>query len=175
VTTLPPISAKDLTISKFKSALECADFECEDVKYADFLKKMEEAETLQLENTSVTYLFRLQSEIVGYVTLALHSVRKEQLSEDLRKTHRFRDIPCLLLAQLARKSTYAGRGLGQIMVAWTIDTARKLSREAGCRYVIVDAEPHKKAHYEAYFGFKTLPQRKGDKTTLMYFDLGRRK
>jgi hypothetical protein len=45
----------DLTISKFKSALECEDFECEDTKYADFIKKIEEAETLQLENTSVTW------------------------------------------------------------------------------------------------------------------------
>ena len=60
------------------------------------------------------------------------------------------------------------------MVAWVVDAARRLSEETGCRYVVVDAEPGKKKHYETYFGFKALPQRRGEKTTLMYFDLGKR-
>jgi len=122
----------------------------------------------------VTYLFRAKTEVVGYVTLAMASVRKERLSKDLRKAHRFKDIPCLRLAQIARKSTYTKRGLGRIMVAWAFDKASRLSQEVGCRYVILDSEPDKKEHYEKYLWFKALPLRRGDKTVLMYFDLGRR-
>jgi hypothetical protein len=102
------------------------------------------------------------------------SLKKERVSKEVRSSHRFKEIPCLLLGQLARKSSYSGRGLGPIMVAWVFDTASRLSEEVGCRYVIVDAEPGKAEHYESRLWFKALPKRKGDKTTLMYFNLGKK-
>ena len=120
----------------------------------------------------MTYLFKINSTILGYVTIAMGSVRKEHLRE-LRESQRFRHIPCLLLGQMARDITYKGKGVGKIMVSWVFSKASELSREVGCRYVLVEAEPDKEIAYQN-FGFQPLPPRRGSNTVLMYFDLGPR-
>ena len=165
------ISPKDVTVSKYKSPSECTNFQCEKKKYADFILKETEAKKLQLEKTSVTHLFRVKEDVAGYVTLAMTSLERDALPRKIRRSHRFKDIPCLLLGQMARGINYKGRGLGNIMAAWVQNKASELSRDAGCRYVVVDAELDKETRYEEY-GFVALPKRRGSKTVLMYFDLG---
>ena len=60
-----------------------------------------------------------------------------------------------------------------ILVDFVIATANTLGKDIGCRFVMVDAERDQVARYES-FGFEALPADAGDKTVLMFFDLGLR-
>ncbi len=168
------ISAREVTVSRFKSPSECSHFQCEKVGYTTFLQDKNQAKRLEAENTSVTYLFRVGSDIIGYVTLAMSSLKRSDLPKSLQDSHRFSKIPCLLLGQMARDKRYRNKGVGKIMVAWVRSRAYELSREVGCRFVILDAELDRKDHYERYLGFKALPQDPGKNNVPMYFDLGMR-
>ena len=129
---------------------------------------------LQAENTCVTYLFRVGGDVAGYVTLAMGSLKKGDLPVDVRGLHHFRMVPCLLLGQMARDIAYKGKGIGKTMFDWVLLRADELSRQVGCRYVILEAEHDRRSHYEKYLGLQALPQRRGSRTTMMYFDLGLR-
>jgi hypothetical protein len=139
-----------------------------------FVRDKNEALKLQSENTCISYLFRFEEDVVGYVTLAMGSLKRADLPADVRPLHHFSRVPCLLLGQMARDIRFKGEGIGGLMFDWVLSKADELSHEIGCRYVILEAEQDRKSHYEKYFSLKPLPQRQGSKTTVMYFNLGLR-
>lgn len=165
------LSAEDVKVSLYKSPDECQSFQCEKRGYADFIQDANEALKCQSDNLSVTYLFKKDSTPIGYVTLAMGSLQKKRLPKDRKEAKRFPNVPSLLLGQLARDQRYKGQGVGEIMIDWVLRTANDLSQRVGCRYVILDAELDKIAHYKKHFGFQDIPREPGDTHTIMFFDL----
>lgn len=77
----------------------------------------------------------------------------------------------MLLAQMARNRSYKGKGIGKIMIDFTIAKAYEIGEHVGCRYVILDAELDTVQLYKEYH-FEEIPSDDGDKTRLMFFDSG---
>ncbi len=166
------LSPEDVTVSKYGSPDECKDFNCEKAGYARFIQDPREAQRCQSENLCVTYLFKKSGKTIGYVCIAMGALQRKSLPKKRIQQKRFRNVPSPLLGQMARDVNYTKQGVGRIMVDWVLSTASRLSQEVGCRFVILDAELDKVEHYKNRFGFKPIPLEKGDKTALMYFDLG---
>jgi len=165
------LSPEQIKVSLFQTPDEFKDFNCEKQDYCDFVQRPEEAQKYLNENLGVTYIFRHENEVAGFVTLAMASLRKKDLPEERRKQKPFRDVPSLLLGHMARDSKYKGQGLGEIMMDWVVATAHRIGMEVGCRFVIVDAEEDVVERYRKY-GFELIPPDTGNRTFLMYFDLG---
>jgi len=165
------LSPEQVKVSLFGTPNEFKDFQCEKQDYCDFVQRPEEAQKYLTENLGVTYVFRHDGNITGFVTLAMASLRKKDLPEERKKQKPFRDVPSLLLGHMARDSKYKGQGVGEIMMDWVIAPAHRLGMEVGCRFVILDAEEDAVKRYQKY-GFELIPPDKNDKTFLTYFDLG---
>jgi len=168
------VSTEEVTVSLYCSTEEFKDFQCEKIGYTDFVKNPQEALKYQDENLGVTYVFKHKGCPIGYVTLAMGALNKKELPEKRQEQKPFRNIPSLLLGQMARDSNLKGQGVGKLMVDFTLDVAQKLAQKTGCRFVIVDSERDKESRYQS-FGFESIPPKPRDKTVLMFFDLGMRK
>ena len=155
------LSAEDVKVSLYRSPDECRTFQCEKQGYADFIQDSNEALKCQSDRLSMTYVFKKDNTIIGYVTLAMGALQKKRLPKDRKKAKRFPNVPSLLLGQLARDRRFKGEGVGGIMVDWVLRTANELSKKIGCRYVILDAELDKIEYYKKNFGFQDLPASPG--------------
>jgi len=168
------LSSEDIRVSKYRSNDEFKEFQCEKKGYSDFVQDPNEALKYYRENLGVTYVFKFKGTPVGFVTLAMASLRKKDLPKERREQKPFRDVPSLLLGHMARDSRFKGEGVGRIMIDWVLLTAHRLADEVGCRFVVLDAEKDKVELYRSEYGFELIPPDKASRLSLMYFDLGLR-
>jgi GNAT superfamily N-acetyltransferase len=166
-------SASDFEVRRYSICAVWKGFQCEKEGFSDFVTDAAEAEKFQKENLGVTYGFWKEETPIGYVTLAMASLQRKELPSERKENKPYRHVPSLLIGQMARDERHRGRGVGKIMVDFVIATANALGKDAGCRFVIVDAERDQVGRYEG-FGFEALPADAGDRTVLMFFDLGLR-
>ena len=79
------------------------------------------------------------------------------------------DVPVILLARLAVDRRFGGRGLGRELLAAALRVSLSVSKEAGCRCIIVDAYPTATDWYRRY-GFSALEENKSG-AVRMYLDI----
>lgn len=168
------LSTADFIVTKYSSPDEFVDFVCEKKGYVTFVQNPAEALRHQELKLGITYVFKHETKSVGFITLAMSALERKNLPKQSRKEKPHPDVPCLLLGQMARDSRYRGKGVGNVMMTFVLDTAVTLSKQIGCRFVILEAEPDKVAHYEKYYGFVRVPKPPEEDLTLMYFDLNQR-
>jgi GNAT superfamily N-acetyltransferase len=94
---------------------------------------------------STTYLLTYDAVITGYVTVCMSGIALDR--RERGPAIRYQDVSALKLAQLGVDRAYQGRGIGHDAVSFTIDLAQWLGRQAGCRYVILDAQPDLEGWY----------------------------
>ncbi|HZD36557.1 MAG TPA: GNAT family N-acetyltransferase, partial [Nitrososphaeraceae archaeon] len=117
-------------------------FKNEKAKYANYLIK--EAFRDHESNIGRVFLFiyKPDNEIAGYVALAMSNLpRKTHMN--LKGLTNYPDVPALLLGQMARNLDYAHMGMGRYMLDWVIDHGIKLSKEVGCRIIMLNSEKDK--------------------------------
>lgn len=167
------LSYDDVTVSLYESPEDFQDFQCEKSKYCDFVQKREEASEYYHKNLGVTYVFWSKSDQrpIGFVTLAMGSLRRERLPKEREEEKPFRHVPSLLLGHIARDRRYKGQGAGQIMVDWVLSKANSLAGEVGSRFIILDSEMDKVDLYKKY-AFEPIPPDPKAQTCTMFFDLG---
>lgn len=71
------LSSEDIRVSKYRSNDEFKEFQCEKKGYSDFVQDPNEALKYYRENLGVTYVFKFKGTPVGFVTLAMASLRKK--------------------------------------------------------------------------------------------------
>jgi hypothetical protein len=167
------LSYQDVAVSLFRSPDDFRDFQCEKSEYRDFVQRPEEASQYYRENLGVTYVFWSGKDRrpIGFVTLAMGSLKKQDLPAEREEKKPFRHVPSLLLGHIARDERYKGQGAGQIMVDWVLSKASSLGDEVGCRFVILDSEKEMVERYKGY-AFELIPPEPNDRTCVMFFDLG---
>lgn len=167
------LSYEDVAVSLFRSPDDFRDFQCEKSEYRDFVQRREEALQYYWENLGVTYVFwsGKDQRPIGFVTLAMGSLKKRDLPAEREEKKPFRHVPSLLLGHIARDERYKGQGAGQIMVDWVLNKATSLADEVGCRFIILDSERDMVQLYKRY-GFEPIPPEPNDRTYIMFFDLG---
>lgn len=170
------IEPQDVVIEKITSKHNLNSFKSYEQELVDFL--VEDALNNQTQRLSVTFLWLYENKLAGYVTLLNDKINLEgNLKEFFReKDIHYKSLPALKIGRLCVHDDFLRRGLGRLMVLFSIKQANEISEEkAGCKFITLDAKRNERReldsiHFYKKLGFKLLKaRRKG--TTPMYLDL----
>lgn len=133
-------------------------FDCGDHALDSYLKR--HAWINQEQNLiGVTYVAVAEGHpkiVLGYYTLANGDVPRDSLPTGITKDlPRYQNLPVALLARLAVDHRFQGSGLGKNLLRHAFENILNLSRQVGCRYVIVDAYATAVEWYTKY-GFTAI-------------------
>lgn len=78
-------------------------------------------------------------DVVGFYGLAMSSVHRGDAPKKIRPRPAPKEIPCLLLGQLAVDRRWHGRGIGMGLLKDALIRATRIAGEAGMRAVVVNA------------------------------------
>jgi hypothetical protein len=120
----------------------------DDLGCDDFIHKPEEALLYQKERHGITYLFRVNDEVIGFVTIAMGSLPAKKIGGKDKELFRHKEFPCLLIGRLAVSNANRRSHVGSYLCDWSIGVALKYSRDIGCRYVILQTTKEK---YESFY------------------------
>ena len=108
--------------------------------------------------------------VLGYFTLAASSIPRDRLPKKLTRGLPHYDLPLILLARLAVDKRFAGRGLGQALLAEAFRISLRIADEIGCRCLVTDAYRHKIGWYAKY-GFVPIEGAIEEGPQKMFLDL----
>ena len=113
----------------------------------------------QRAGASVTYVLDRGSQIVGFYTLALHTIESgEALGRLGAGKPRQRPIPVILLARLGLDRSVQGAGLGGDVLKDALARCAAAADEIGGRAVLVHAKSAEAAAFYQRYGFVPLEQ-----------------
>lgn len=109
---------------------------------------------------ATTRLIFVKGIFAAYLTLAIDAIELGSREKD--PGTRYLSLPALKLAQLGVATTLQGSGLGKHLVGFTVAYAQLLSREVGCRYVTLHAQPDLEGWYarQGFVRNKTIQKRR---------------
>jgi GNAT superfamily N-acetyltransferase len=125
---LSEITPEDIDLEKLSSTPP-EEFDCDGAEQNEFFKN--HALKDQQSNVSVTYVAIVDKTVAGFVALTMDEI--PLYAHERPQDCRFGYLPALKLAQLGVDKKFAKRGLGKILVAFAVTTARELSEIVGCR------------------------------------------
>jgi len=129
-------------------------FACGDEEYDLFLRRYAGQNQERLF-VGTTYVACDGPRVVGYVTVAVGQVERDDLPDGDRPGLPRYPLPVLRLARLAVDRAHQGRGLGGRLAAHAFCVALQIRDSAGCVGVVVDALPGRTSFY-ADLGFVEL-------------------
>ncbi|MBP8811505.1 MAG: GNAT family N-acetyltransferase [Kofleriaceae bacterium] len=101
-----------------------------------------------------TYVGVVDDAVVGFVTVSVVTMRREQVGPERRKLPP-QPLPVLLLARLGVDKASQSQGRGQTLLKHVFRLARQISAAVGCVGVFVDSKPTAVGWYQK-LGFVTL-------------------
>lgn len=160
------------TIRQLEEFDDVVSFDCGDEPLNNYLKR--HAWTNQQKmSIGVTYVALEEAApraVLGYFTLAASSIPRDRFQKKyVRGLPRY-DVPLILLARLAVDQRFAGKGLGNALIAEAFKIALRVANDVGCRYIIADAYPHRVEWYAKY-GFIPIAGAAKDGPQKMFLDI----
>jgi len=155
-------------------------FQSYEKELEDFLK--EDALEQQERNISVTYLWFLResNELVAYITLSPDCIKLKNINQELSQKFRdkginYRSLPALKIGRLCVDDKFLRKGIGTLLIQFTINKAYEMSKNVGCRFIYLDAKRNKDKskdviHFYKKMGFELYKDR-NNKETPMYLDI----
>jgi len=169
------IAANDVKIVRINETHNVKEFKSSEQELVNFL--VEDALNNQNHKISVTYLWFLNTgELVGYVTLLNDRINLEGNLKDFfrMKGIQYHSLPALKIGRLCVDDRFLRRGIGTIMIDFSVKVAVHIfEKYSGCRFIVLDAKRNPvndPIYFYKKLGFKELKERKKG-TTPMYFDL----
>lgn len=107
---------------------------------------------------SRTYVGAKGERIVGYYTLAMSAIRKDQLPEQQQKRFPNYPVPMARLARLGIDQRQQGKGLGKLLLLDALYRCYRLSEEIGSVGVLVDAKNATAQRFYLRFNFEAFPE-----------------
>jgi predicted GNAT family N-acyltransferase len=143
-------------------------FKCEKEEFNDYLYST--AYEDDAKSVGKVFIFTTtEIKVIGFATLAMSQLSKHQHTE-LGRLTTHDHIPGVLIGELARHIDYQGRGLGILMRNWIINHALKISKEIGCRLIILQAVEDKIDLYKKW-GFIPVSDFEESGRYKMFIDL----
>jgi len=140
----------------------------------DFIHK--EAFDYQQKDMGTTYLFYNDTdEIVGYVTVAMGSIKKKNVSLPDDDCDAKEHFPALWLGRLAVYNEQRGAGIGTYLLEWCFGFAEKESRHIGCRFIVLVTKGERRTKFYVDRSFKVSTVKLSEGKKLLFFDLHGRK
>lgn len=163
----------EIYIEKMRDDHDIEKFESYEIELKKFLK--EDALKNQEQDISVTYLCILKKtkQVIGYITVLSDNTRlTEELKEKfISKNIRYSTLPAIKIGRLCVHDNYIGKGLGTLLMKFSLMIAKKVKTYVGCRFIVLDAKNNDKGILGFYMklGFSVLKEMKNH--TMMYKDL----
>jgi hypothetical protein len=171
--TKQQLNPKDLSYPKILDEDDkTAEFTCGQKEIDEFIQK--EALAFQHQLLGVTYLFKHETDLIGFATLCTGHINRHKMPFEHRPTKHINSYPALLIGQLGVCNGQQGSGVGTYICDFCFDRAVKLSERVGCRFLVVDALESAVKFYEKY-GFVLAPKQEKEKQKLMFLDINKRK
>lgn len=142
-------------------------FDCSKKEFVEYLKVS--ALNDQLEQIGQTWLFVYEKKIIGFVTIAMAHMKKDE--HESLQIDTYGNIPALLIGHLATHKDHERNGIGRYMVSWAISKAVEYSESIGCRIVMLNPEKDVIKFYEK-LGFIYVPH-DDDEYDSMFIDIKR--
>ncbi len=108
----------------------------------------------------MTYVAEESGFVLGYVTLAACSIRRDEIVRSARRSLPDYPLPALRVARLAVDRGFHGQGIGTLLLGAAFDIALEMTRTVGCVGVVVDAKSEAAGFY-ARFGFEEVAPLQG--------------
>lgn len=130
-------------------------FSCGDSELDGYLKRF--ARQHAAAKVSRTYVAANGATILGYYSLAMSAIRKDQLPDVYQFRFPNYPLPVARLARLAVDQRYQRQGLGELLLADALSRCLRLSEEIGMVGVVVDAKHERARRYYERFEFERFP------------------
>jgi len=158
-------------IRRLEESDSVGNFDCGDEALNNYLKR--HAWNNQAKSSiGVTYVAAESSApsvVIGYFTLAACTAQRDSLPKKYVRGLPAYDLPTILLARLAVDRRFAGRGLGQALLSEALKISLSVSKQVGCRCLVVDAYRTALEWYAKY-GFIPIEEGKSG-SVRMYLDI----
>jgi len=149
---------EQIEIQKLSSEHNTLDFDCydgyeEDKDLNDFIKNDALNERYEGWNQTYVAIKKGTKDVVGFFSISNESfeVRPEIKKE---KNKPYQQIPATKIARLAVDNNHQNKGLGTFLVKFAIGfIVDQICKNSGCRYITVDAYPHRVDWYKNHFDF----------------------
>lgn len=171
------ISMADIDIQKVNDSHKpmLPSFKSYEKELMDFL--IEDAIDNQDKAISVTYLwfYKPTKELIGYISILTDAINLQgNLKAYFRKAGiTYKSLPALKIGRLCVSDSYLRKGVGRLMIEFSIILAERIRKDAGLRFITTDAKrnpANDSVHFYKKLGFEALKDR--EKGTLpMYKDL----
>lgn len=132
------------------------NFDCGEPPLDDYLRRF--ARQHAESKISRTYVAAKDDRILGYYTLAMSAIRKNQLPEPQQKRFPNYPVPMARLARLGVDRRQQGKGLGKLLLLDALHRCYRLSEEIGSAGVIVDAKHESARSFYLRFDFDAFPE-----------------
>jgi len=143
-------------------------FVCGKKPIDDFIHN--EAIDFQEQRLGVSYVFRYQGKVIGFLTLSMADLKKEKMKDTDKLKVGKENYPALQVSQLAVCKDEWGKGIGTYLCDYSCAKAYQFSKKVGCRFLVLNAKDEVIGFYEKY-GFKLIPNQKTRKQPLMFLNI----
>ena len=141
-------------IRRLLAGEDASRFRCGDPEYDIFLQRYAGQNQDRLF-VGTTYAALDGQRVVGYVTVAVGQLDRDDLPKGAHSRLPRYPLPVLRLARLAVDEAFQGRGLGRRLAAYAFAVALQVRVTGGCVGIVVDALPARVGFY-ADLGFEEL-------------------
>lgn len=138
-------------IAKLDADHDASSFDCGNEALDRFIRL--HALAGQRSGSSQTYVALSGATIIGYHTLVVGEIARDEAPERLAKGLPRHPVPVIILARLAVERTWHGKGLGAALV---VDAMRRVLRAAdiaGVRALVVHAKDETAMRFYEHLGF----------------------
>ena len=144
-----------LRIEKLHRAHPVEDFSCGSPELDRFLVR--HALQAQQAGSSLTYVGLSESSVIGFYSLVVGEARRAEAPERVAKGMPRHPIPLMVLARLAVRSDWQGRGVGAGLLRDALERTMNAADIAGIRALAVHAKDESAAAFYQHFGFVPSP------------------
>lgn len=173
----PKIFPEELKIEIISQKHDLTGFASYEQDLVDFLR--DDALVNQEQNLSVTFVWFYNNWLVSYVTLLTDRIT---LSGGLQnyfkeKGVHYKSLPALKIGRLCVDDKFRRRGLGKLMIEFSIMVAKEINQgKAGCRFITVDAKRNPVSELDSVqfykrLGFQVTGEDRTKKVTFMHLDV----
>jgi len=165
-----PLDLANLEVVRLKETDEVGAFSSADTDLNNFLKVL--ALSYQAEDMGVTFLARLDTELVGYFTVSTANIRVRQVEsrDQIESLENMEYYPALLIGRLAVEERLAGQGIGSRLLQMIYGLAVELQKRIGVRFLLMNATP-KSQLWWTNRGFTPLRDQGNRRLPFLYLDI----
>lgn len=165
---MPAVDSSKINVKILSEGDNLKGFVCGRKEIDEFIH--DEAWDFQNERLGVSYIFRYDSEIVGFVTLSMADLKKERMKSEDRLLIGKENYPALQVSQLAVCEKRFKNRIGTFLCDFCLAKAYEFSEKVGCRFLVLNAKRDVIDFYEKY-GFKLLPKQEKRIEPVMFLNI----